>query len=95
MKIETVTRLVVTTAELAKIVRYSQDEAMAAVAQDGYALRYVKEQTEAVCLKAVERDGYALQYVHEQTEAVCLKAVAQNGDALRYVDRKLVVVKED
>jgi len=36
------------------------------VENNGYALQYVKEQTEAVCLKAVERDGDALQYVKEE-----------------------------
>ena len=41
MKIETVTRLVVTTAEFAKFVRYSEDEALAAVERNGYALQYV------------------------------------------------------
>jgi len=61
------------------------DAALKAVESDGDALRYVKEQTEAVCLKAVERNGYALQYVKEQTEAVCLKAVERNGYALQYV----------
>jgi hypothetical protein len=61
------------------------EEALKAVERNGDALRYVKEQTEAVCLKAVERNGYALQYVKEQTEAVCLKAVERNGDALQYV----------
>ena len=44
-----------------------------AVKQDGYALRYVKEQSEAVCLEAVKQDGYALQYVKEPSEAVCLE----------------------
>ncbi|MFA5382043.1 MAG: DUF4116 domain-containing protein, partial [Candidatus Micrarchaeia archaeon] len=53
----------------------SEKEALRAVESDGDALRYVKEQTEAVCLRAVERNGDALQYVKEQTEAVCLKAV--------------------
>ena len=38
-------------------------EALEVVKRNGYALQYVKEQTEAVCLKAVERNGYALQYV--------------------------------
>ena len=56
-----------------------------AVEADGYALQYVKEQTEAICLKAVEADGYALRYVKEQTEAICLKAVERNGYALQYV----------
>ena len=65
----------------------SEKEALKAVEQNGYgyALRYVKDQTEAVCLKAVEQNGHALQYVKDQTEAVCLKAVAQNGYALQYV----------
>ena len=37
--------------------------AIKAVESDGYALRYVKEQTEPICLKAVERNGDALRYV--------------------------------
>ena len=36
--------------------------------QDGWALRFVKEQTEALCLAAVQQDGTALQFVKEQTE---------------------------
>lgn len=36
-----------------------------AVERNGYALRYVKDQTEQVCLKAVESDGDALRYVKE------------------------------
>ena len=44
-----------------------------AVERNGYALRYVKDQTEAVCIKAVENDGDALQYVKDQTEAVCIQ----------------------
>ena len=43
------------------------EAALEAVERNGYALRYVKEQTENVCLKAVESDGYALQYVKERT----------------------------
>lgn len=38
-------------------------EALAAVKQNGYALQYVAQQTEAICLAAVQMDGYALQYV--------------------------------
>ena len=41
----------------------SLDAALAAVQDDGYALRYVKDQTEAVALAAVSRNGDALQYV--------------------------------
>ena len=38
-------------------------EALEAVKQNGYALRYVKDQTPEVCVEAVKRNGYALQYV--------------------------------
>ena len=44
----------------------SGEKAIKAVEQDGYALLYVKEQTEDICLKAVEQKGYALKYVNEQ-----------------------------
>ena len=40
-----------------------QDYCLTAVEKDGYALKYVKDQTEAICLAAVEKDGYALKYV--------------------------------
>jgi hypothetical protein len=51
----------------------------------GYALRYVRNQTEEICKLAVQDDGEALQYVHNQTEEICKLAVQQNGDALKYV----------
>jgi len=40
------------------------DRAMEAVQQNGHALRYVKAQTEAICLAAVKQNGDALQYVN-------------------------------
>ena len=60
-------------------------ESLVACEQDGYALRYVKDQTEAICKVACEQDGYALQFVKDQTEAICKVACEQNGDALQYV----------
>ena len=39
------------------------EAALKAVERHSYALRYVKDQTEAVCLKAVESNGDALRYV--------------------------------
>ena len=39
------------------------DAAIKAVERNGDALRYVKDQTEAVALEAVKQDGYALRYV--------------------------------
>ena len=61
------------------------NECLAAVKEDGYALRYVEEQTPEICLEAVKEDGYALQYVKKQTKDICLEAVKQNELALQYV----------
>jgi len=60
-------------------------ESLVACEQDGYALQYVKDQTEAICKVACEQNGYALRYVKDQTEAICKVACEQNGDALQYV----------
>ena len=64
-----------------------------AVKQNGYALKYVKEQTEELCLEAVKENGDALRYVKEQTEKICLEAVKQNSYSLRYVRDKTIFEK--
>lgn len=56
-----------------------------AVKQNGYALRWVRNQTEDICLAAVKQDGFALQFIDAQTLSVCLAAVKQNGFALEWV----------
>ena len=66
----------------------SGEEALKAVKEDAFALRFVRDQTEAICLKAVKKDGYALKYVKDQTEAICLEAVKQNSYALQYVEER-------
>ena len=68
---------------------YNQKYCLEAVKNDGFALRYVREQSEAVCLEAVKNYGFALQYVREQSEAVCLEAVKSDGGALQYVDKRV------
>ena len=61
------------------------NKAIEAVKQDGYALQYVKDQTEAICIEAVKQDGDALRYVKDQTEAVCIEAVKRKRYALQYI----------
>ena len=60
-------------------------EALKEVRQCGYALQFVKEQTEEICLAAVRHYGHALQFVKEQTKEICLTAVREDGYALKYV----------
>lgn len=45
------------------------------VRSNGFALRYVKTQTEELCIAAVCANWEALEYVEEQTEAVCMAAI--------------------
>ena len=52
---------------------FDEDYCLKAVEQDGYALRYVNIQTEAICLKAVERNGDALQYVNIKSDFISVK----------------------
>ena len=70
--------------------------AVLAVRDDGYALKYVKDEfkTPEVCLIAVQNDGIALQFVpdHLRTPEVCLAAVTRDGLALEYVREKTPVV---
>ena len=71
-----------------EIIRFDYDnpeECLEAVKQNGWALQFVKEQTEEICLEAVKQNGWALQFVKEQTEEICLAAVKQDGMALEYV----------
>ena len=51
------------------------EAALKAVKQNGYALRYVKDQTEAVALEAVKQSGDALQFVLEISMFVKIAAV--------------------
>ena len=55
------------------------------VQKNGYALKFIKEQTEEMCRLAVQQDGNALLNVKEPSEELCRLAVQQNGHALLYV----------
>jgi hypothetical protein len=59
-----------------------------AVQQNGYALKYVKNQTDEICNLAVIQNPYTVYYVKDQTEEICKLAVQQNGIALRHVKEK-------
>jgi ribosomal protein L24E len=64
------------------------------VAQDGYALRHVKTQTDEICKMAVSNDGLALLFVKNQTEEICMVAVKQNPYALLYVKKQTKAIQK-
>lgn len=60
-------------------------DALEFVKETGYGLRYVKEQTEEICMAAIKNDPYSIRYVLVQSEELCLAAVEQDGHTLQYV----------
>jgi hypothetical protein len=68
----------------------SGEAALEAVTQYGYALQYVKDQTEEICLAAVTQNGDALKYVTKQTREICLTAVTKYSFALQYVEERFL-----
>jgi hypothetical protein len=59
--------------------------AMAAVKQDGNAIQFITNPSEAVQLAAVNRSGLAIYYIKNPSEAVQLAAVNRSGDAIYYI----------
>ena len=81
----------------------TEEEALAAVRQDGWKLEYVPEnlRTAKVCFEAVKQGGMALrrgsplQYVPEKlkTTELCLEAVKRDGWSLIHVPPGLKTVE--
>lgn len=68
-----------------KFKNYKGEYALDMVKDWGYALIYIRNQTEEICTEAVKEEGEALAYVKEQTENICLEAVKEDGYALQFV----------
>ena len=62
-----------------------EEAQLAAVGNNGYAIKYTHNPSEEVQLAAVWNNGYAIKYIHNSSEAVQLAAVRQNGHAIQYI----------
>lgn len=49
---------------------------MRAIKQKGYSLRYIKNQTEEICLEAVMENKWAIEFVKNPTENLCIKTIS-------------------
>jgi|19_taG_2_1085344.scaffolds.fasta_scaffold23979_2 hypothetical protein len=72
---------------------------LAAVKENGFAIKYIHNPLEEVQLKAVKDCGGAIEYIHNPSEAVQLAAVKQDGYAIEHIDNpsdevQLEAVKE-
>jgi hypothetical protein len=50
-----------------------------------WTLKFIKKQSNDICLEIVKKDGWALQYVKEQTDPICWAAVRNHSFAIMYV----------
>lgn len=65
-----------------------QSYCLMTVKLNGYALQYVRNQTDEICLEAVKKCGSVLKYVINQTHEICLQAVQNDHAALQYVNHQ-------
>jgi hypothetical protein len=59
------------------------------VKEDGCALQYVREQTEAICIEAIKQNEQALRFVIEQTDAICIEAVKRDKQSIQFINISL------
>lgn len=68
---------------------------LAAVRNDGRALRFIANQSEDVCLAAVRQYGKALKFVKSQTRDVVIAALRKDICAMQFVDMPLYDALEE
>ena len=75
----------------------NEDDALAALETEGFALEYVPEplRTAEVCLAAVKQDGFALECVPEPllTAEICLAALKQVPGGVQYLPDHLLTAE--
>ena len=59
---------------------------LAAVSENGYSIRFIKNPFEQVQLAAVEQNGDSIDDIKNPSEQVQLAAVKQNGSSIRYIE---------
>ena len=59
---------------------------LAAVTEDGLAIRFIENPFKKVQLETVTQDGRYIRYINHPYEEVQLAAVMQNGEAIRYIE---------
>jgi hypothetical protein len=64
---------------------------MAAIEQDAWALRYVKDQTPQLCLAAIRKSCGVLQFVRDKTPEICITALSLNEGTFAHVKVPLEV----
>lgn len=69
---------------------------MAAVQENGFALKYVPNRTHSLCFSAVHNEGFAILFVpvHMRVKNICDRAIYRNPTAKCIIDTKRVSIDE-
>jgi len=65
-----------------------------------YALKFIKKQTNKLCIMAIKQDPYALRFIRKHSAKLCIMAIKQDPNTLWVVHRQsfeicLEVVKNE
>jgi hypothetical protein len=63
----------------------TEEVQLAAVNQDGYSIKFIKNPSDQVQLAAVKQDGYSIKYIKNPSYEVQLAAVNQDGCAIKFI----------
>jgi len=66
-------------------IKFTEEEQLNAVTQDGYAIQFIKNPSEKVQLAAVSKNGYAIKYIKNPSEKVQITAVSKNGYVIEFI----------
>lgn len=73
---------------------YASDEIkIAAVKQNGLALKFVENPTEFMCSLAIEQNWESIQYCKNPTKEMQLLAVKQSWEALKFIEKQIRVAQ--
>ena len=60
------------------------------IAENPFYLKFVKNQTEKLCLEIVQKTGMTVKYVINQTPLICLEAMKKNKDVYVYIHKHIL-----
>lgn len=68
--------------------------AVNAVKKESLLLKYIKDQTEEMCLESIKQNPFTIYYVNEQLDEICREALRQNKNTIEYIKDKEKYLEE-
>ena len=62
-----------------------EQEQLKAVKEEGYAIQFIHNPSEAVQIEAVKQNGNTIQFIHNPSESVQMETVIENGYNIQWI----------